>query len=190
MDPAMAYHYQQQGYFPSPTPPSPYHEQQPDSIDEAGEEQTPFKYDPENMNNMSPYWSHLDQATLAMGLATPAKTSPSTPRRNENRDDDQEHDFAGAQAPLIRQHYYNNGYHHHATDGASNGYAPPSPATQFMMSPQGNASFAYNYGYGFSPRRPRLSKQLEEPDRSHSPSTVETTAESESDAAPPQPVEC
>jgi len=35
--------------------------------------------------------------------------------------------------------------------GEGGGYGPPSPATQFMMSPQ--ASFAYSYGYGFSPGR-------------------------------------
>jgi len=29
----------------------------------------------------SPFWSHLDRATLALGLATPAKSSPLTPSR-------------------------------------------------------------------------------------------------------------
>ena len=93
--------------------------------------------------------------------------------------------------------------------GNREGYGPPSPATQFMMSPQ--ASFAYNYGYGFSPRRPSSHRKpsskptavAEEgssktddtevdkskpvpatpPPKAHSrgsPATVETTAESES----------
>jgi hypothetical protein len=63
------------------------------------------------------------------------------------------------------------------------GYAPPSPATQFMMTPQHHhhaSSFA-NYGYssGFSPRR--LQKTEEERVGVSSPETVETTTESESD---------
>ena len=75
----------------------------------------------------SPYWAHLDQATLAMGLATPAKTTPSTPRRKTTTTTPATTvDYASqAQAPLVRQHYYYAGHE----------YAPPSPATQFMMSP-------------------------------------------------------
>ena len=212
VDPAMAYamqqhlyyQQQQQQYHQQQTPmSSPYQpsssQQEPVAVspDEADQQQTPFKYDPDNtnMNLTSPYWSHLDQATLAMGLATPAKFSPSTPRRHsndtlteqENEDDDDaaavvhggEGDFAVA--PLIRQPYY--------------GYdtVPPSPATQFMMSPQ--SSFAYNYGYGFSPRRrsvghgrgsyhkssssssnsPATPLKLQEARKS--PSTVETASE-------------
>jgi hypothetical protein len=197
MDPAMAYamhHPHQQFYGPS----SPY---QPEPIEAststtAATETTPFKYDPESSNTMSPYWSHLDQATLAMGLATPAKVSPSTPRRRQNakpqqqqpregEDDDEYPVFNTAQAPLIRQQYY--------------GYdaVPPSPATQFMMSPQ--ASFAYNYGYGYSPTRARRSagrtkftatnsnnlptplKLVEQRQMSSSPThTIETATETES----------
>ena len=41
--------------------------------------------------------------------------------------------------------------------GNAEGYGPPSPATQFMMSPQAN--FSYNYGYGFSPVRQPASTQ-------------------------------
>ena len=79
----------------------------------------------------SPYWAHLDQATLSMGLATPAKVSPCrTPGRKGEATSGTPQAAATPQAqpqgPLVRQHYY--GY----------GYAPPSPATQFMMSPQAN----------------------------------------------------
>jgi len=53
----------------------------------------------------SPYWAHLDQATIMMGLATPAKVTPSTPRRKN--DGGEEPTYAvPAQGPLIRQHYY------------------------------------------------------------------------------------
>lgn len=148
---------------------------------------TPFKYDPENVNTMSPYWSHLDQATLAMGLATPARVTPSTPHRrtksstvsssaSSSSDFHHRHhskDFLDhATAPLLRAHHY-----------YMEGYAPPSPATQFMMTPQHHhlaSSFA-NYGYatGFSPRR--LQKTEEERVGVSSPETVETTTESESD---------
>lgn len=163
----------------------------------APTETTPFKFDPENSNSMSPYWSHLDQATLAMGLATPAEVTPSTPMRrrqivsgNKSLDqqdggDDDEYPSFHAQAPLLRQQYY-------GFDAV-----PPSPATQFMMSPQ--ASFAYNYGYGFSPTRMQRRasrhnyktsttttplKPVER--RSLSPThTIETATESESLEHPP-----
>jgi len=124
-------------------------------------EQTPFKYNSHQVP-MSPYWGHLDHATLAMmGIATPqtATASPQTPARNtpnspgEVKSSQVESGYSmNAQPLLLRQQYYGyNGY------GAREGYGPPSPATQFMMSPQNN--FAYNYGYGTSPIPP-ASKQV------------------------------
>lgn len=116
-------------------------------------EQTPFKYNGHQVP-MSPYWGHLDHATLAMmGIASPqGATSPQTPARSYRNADDMSSQQAessaytmNAQPLLLRQPYY--GY---AGYGAREGYAPPSPATQFMMSPQAN--FAYSYGYGTSPR--------------------------------------
>jgi hypothetical protein len=107
------------------------------------------------------YWSHLDQATMAMGLATPAMVSPSTtPRRTVGRrkksDEDNMTSSDAAEdeypttthcAPLLlpghRSYFGSNSRPRHVV--------PPSPATQFMMSPQ--ASFAYSYGYGYSPNR-------------------------------------
>jgi hypothetical protein len=73
-----------------------------------------------------------------MGLATPAKVSPcrtpgrkgkpssGTPQGAQSAAAVAATPQAQPQGPLVRQHYY--GY----------GYAPPSPATQFMMSPQAN----------------------------------------------------
>lgn len=195
MDPAMAYamhhHHHQQFYGPS-SPYQPHELSEPLEVENstvaaAESTETPFKYDPESSNSMSPYWSHLDQATLAMGLATPAKVSPSTPRRRHSNKQQHEEEVGDdeypgfnnnivAQAPLIRQQYY--GY-----DAVA-----PSPATQFMMSPQ--ASFAYNYGYGFSPtrglavttrrnsaRKAAATTPIKPVERPRSPThTVETTA--------------
>jgi hypothetical protein len=95
-----------------------------------------------------------------MGLSSPPGSMPPTPHRNGDSNPNEE-DMAtadiknslNAQPLLLRQQYYGYGY------GSREGYAPPSPATQFMMSPQ--ASFAYNYGYGFSPsRRPASQTKL------------------------------
>jgi len=114
---------------------------------------TPYKQNPNHVP-ISPYWGHLqDHATLSMmGLSSPPGSMPPTPHRNGDSSFNQEDLSAGdiknnlnAQPLLLRQQYYGYGY------GSREGYAPPSPATQFMMSPQ--ASFAYNYGYGFSPSR-------------------------------------
>jgi hypothetical protein len=232
IDPAMAYALHQQaeaaGYYVARPPPSPAMAYTPD--DSTGDwqgyatnEQTPYKYDPNNLQPQqhSPYWGHLDRATIDMGLATPAKASPSTPRRRqgkpEDKRDDQEAEadksesvdcaaeekengFATNAQPLLLRHnqYYGYGPYAGAPEG---GYGPPSPATQFMMSPQ--AGFAFNYGYGVSPHRPsgrstpRSSKKtlmLDSPpatttppspvrkvaaDR-ESPSTVDTTTETTS----------
>jgi hypothetical protein len=183
MDPAMAYamhHHQFYGQYP---PQAQAVVPETDEVAVPASEKTPFKYEPDTSNNMSPYWSHLDQATLVMGLATPAEVTPSTPRRRQHLldkslehqegDDDEYPGFrSAAPAPLLRQQYY--------------GFdtVPPSPATQFMMSPQ--ASFAYNYGYGFSPtrmqrRQSRNRTPLKPMERSLSPThTVDTAAETES----------
>jgi hypothetical protein len=179
IDPAMAYAIHQQaestGYYAPRVPPSPGMVYTPDEstgewqghVNYASNEQTPYKYDPNSMQPHSPFWAHLDRATAAMGLATPAKASPSTPRRRqgkpEDKRDDQEAEaeksdteekengYASKAQPLLLRHNQYYGYGPYA-GSAEGGYGPPSPATQFMMSPQ--ASFAYNYGYGFSPRRP------------------------------------
>ncbi|KAL3934773.1 MAG: hypothetical protein SGBAC_009586 [Bacillariaceae sp.] len=115
-----------------------------------------------------------------MGIATPqtGTASPQTPARNvPSTPDDTKTSLAeggytmNAQPLLLRQQYYGyNGY------SASEGFGPPSPATQFMMSPQNN--FAYNYGYGTSPRQPAsqqagMPPQAEERNDS-SESTTET----------------
>jgi hypothetical protein len=220
IDPGMAYVLHQQaeaaGYYVARPPPSPGTAYTPDDTtgdwqghaNYATNEQTPYKYDPNTLQSQqhSPYWGHLDRATIDMGLATPAKASPSTPRRRkgkpeDNRDDQQgeaetsesvdceekenEFGFAVNAQPLLLRHnqYYGYGPYAGAPEG---GYGPPSPATQFMMSPQ--AGFAFNYGYGSSPHRPsssarstpRSSKKTLMVD---SPPAATTTTQ-----APPSPV--
>eukprot|EP00934_Nitzschia_sp_Nitz4_P004492 Nitzschia sp. Nitz4//scaffold5_size260463//216593//219051//NITZ4_001016-RA/size260463-augustus-gene-0.84-mRNA-1//1//CDS//3329555442//4482//frame0 len=108
--------------------------------------ETPYKY-----NASSPYWGHLDHTTLAMmGIATPQGFSgPKTPSRHTPHSPDVHGDMSEAvgavhaQPLLLRQQQYATyGYYNNREN-----YVPPSPATQFMMSPQ-QASFAYGYnGY-------------------------------------------
>lgn len=85
----------------------------------GGMDQTPFKYNPAQMP-MSPYWGHLDHATLAMmGIATPQGASaPQTPARadatsNDCKDAGNTQDEAAvtvnAQPLLLRQQYYGYG---------------------------------------------------------------------------------
>lgn len=125
-------------------------------------EQTPYKYNPS-----SPYWGHLDHTTLAMmGIATPQGIStPQTPHRGGqspseggipySHPEDANAAVMNAQPLLLRQQYHSYGYY-----GNREAYAPPSPATQFMMSPQAN--FAYAYGaYGpYSPSQTSPSQQF------------------------------
>lgn len=129
---------------------------QPTTAQSEGDH-TPYKYNPS-----SPYWGHLDQTTLAMmGLASPqGMASPQTPSRNlrpslertieDTTEDSSSSGHVNVQPLLLRHHQY-------ASYGVSysnnEGYVPPSPATQFMMSPQAN--FGYHYGgySGYSPSR-------------------------------------
>jgi hypothetical protein len=101
-------------------------------------------------------------STLAMtGIVTPHKAPP--PSNHGLKEDEERKECSGAeeieaQPLLINQpHYYPYG------SAYGEGYVPPSPATQFMMSPQANSQAAayyaaynaggYNHGYYHSPRR-------------------------------------
>lgn len=112
----------------------------------ATDHHTPYKYDPSQTPNRSPYWAHLD-STVAMGLSTPQTHIKENQNHRAYISPEEGADPAGAngaQPLLLRQNQY-YGY------GQVNNYGPPSPATQFMMSPQQN--FAMNYGYGYSPNQ-------------------------------------
>ena len=159
-------------------------------IDEK--EGTPLVKFPTEAQQQSPFWAHLEN--VAVGLATPAKSSPGTPRRREAPEGIENEDFSGyatsAQPLLLR------GYPHYGHYGARDGYAPPSPATQFMMSPQPNFAPAYGYNYNIrSPRKkmpqtpttgnvtpPPAVRKLVTPHETprESPTTVGTSTESES----------
>ena len=77
---------------------------------------TPYKYNP-NQVPMSPYWGHLDQATLAMmGIATPqGPAAPQTPARRADLQGAGDAKLDGvaasmnAQPLLLRQQYYGYG---------------------------------------------------------------------------------
>jgi len=158
-----------------------------------GKEATPpVKFNMQVQQQQSPFWAHLD--TVAVGLATPAKSSPAgTPCRPNPNDvhttDDLSGYVASAQPIILRAH------HHYGHYGARDGYAPPSPATQFMMSPQQNFASAYGYTYNRSPRKKSPSQtqnvgnltpppvrkiDVENDTTRESPTTVGTTTESES----------
>jgi len=135
---------------------------------------------------LSPFWSHLDyqmHTTLAMtGAITPHKTLSRSPSRNtektgiseHSKDSEEEKKECGDSRnkeeieakPLLINHpsqYYSYG----PSYGHQDGLVPPSPATQFMMSPQANsqaaAYYAYNYGasaYYHSPYRSGSRKRI------------------------------
>ena len=170
------------GYYPHPSPPLP---ETPTAVPHV-QTVSPAADGTEQPSTMeSPYWQHIDEATLAM-VATPSVPSTpsvlSTPRKkNEAVMGDA---LNGATAPLVRQQYYHP---------PNFGYAPPSPATQFMMSQTPQASgFPYKYG---SPNRSRTPMKpppstatpsdLTKPKGRESPSTLETTDETESTPAVP-----
>jgi len=104
--------------------------------------------------------------TLAMsGIVTPHKAPPSTPRGlkkdeegqegEEEKKENTETEEIEAQPIFVNPHYYSYGYGASA-DGA---YVPPSPATQFMMSPQANSQAAAYYAFNpyYSQQSPRRS---------------------------------
>lgn len=155
VDPNMMYAMQmlQQGYYP-PHPPPPHHHLQQHhpappltSTSNNGTASAAATSDSNSSTNdfhsyassetpqkkpadftQSPVWSHLDQATLAMGLATPAKASPLTPRRVDGGAQDLESEpvdpaestesstagddagFANNAQPLLLQHGQYYGY--------------------------------------------------------------------------------
>eukprot|EP00522_Entomoneis_paludosa_P018722 CAMPEP_0172466854 /NCGR_PEP_ID=MMETSP1065-20121228/57262_1 /TAXON_ID=265537 /ORGANISM="Amphiprora paludosa, Strain CCMP125" /LENGTH=719 /DNA_ID=CAMNT_0013223795 /DNA_START=409 /DNA_END=2568 /DNA_ORIENTATION=- len=210
-DPALApYGVHPPPYFAdvgAPPPASP-HEPRSGTDKEEKEDHTSdatphFKNSPQHQG-YSPVWSHLvDGATQS--LATPAKSSPSTPNRSSHPPgivdpqmmtmEEAVADGHAAAQPLLLRGYYGSAYGHY---GARDGYAPPSPATQFMMPPTQNNSFYYGGYPSYSPGRNRRSSpkkgEMPTPVRkvvevvespvvtspSVSPSTVETSAETES----------
>ena len=98
-------------------PSTPSRHQQDFSSDLGNSFQTPYKYDPNQQTNASPYWNHLqDHATLAMmGLASPQATpaAPSTPHHHGIEGTPAGTDTkaanaatAAAQPLFLRQQYY------------------------------------------------------------------------------------
>mmetsp|Transcript_28538 Transcript_28538/g.42377 ORF Transcript_28538/g.42377 Transcript_28538/m.42377 type:complete len:1032 (-) Transcript_28538:454-3549(-) len=113
---------------------------------------TPFKYHPQQQAAISPYWGHLDQATLAMtGLMTPlGKEAPVTPHRSAARHEQDRPSEGNRVSAFDNNGVKGNGhnaqpllipsaqYYCDHQFGAPGGNVPPSPATQFLMPPQGS----------------------------------------------------
>mmetsp|Transcript_28267 Transcript_28267/g.43141 ORF Transcript_28267/g.43141 Transcript_28267/m.43141 type:complete len:846 (-) Transcript_28267:225-2762(-) len=164
---------------------------------EGNAEHTPHKdYSPAPMP-ISPFWSHLDyqmHTTLAMaGAFTPHKASPrSPPRQTSNSADSiqkvveekKECGDVGTKGEIEAKPLLTNQpsqyYPYGAAYGEQDGFVPPSPATQFMMSPQANpqaaAYYAYNYGangYYHSPYRSEARKRNQKIKSEEAPRTEE-----------------
>lgn len=136
-------------------PPNTHFGEQPTPQTQLDGEHTPYKYSP-----ASPFWGHLDHTTLAMmGIAspqgmgapqTPSRTLHSSPEgRGPETVEDANNASVSAQPLLLRQQYPSYGYY----GNGEAGYVPPSPATQFMMSPQANFGYGYGAYSGYSPNR-------------------------------------
>mmetsp|Transcript_31721 Transcript_31721/g.36062 ORF Transcript_31721/g.36062 Transcript_31721/m.36062 type:complete len:830 (-) Transcript_31721:593-3082(-) len=149
-------------------------------------EHTPHKDYTHTPMPLSPFWGHLDyqmHTTLAMaGAITPHKSLMRSPPRQAEKKEISEHNKNSEEEkkdcgdtrkkeeieakPLLINHpsqYFSYG----PSYGNRDGLVPPSPATQFMMSPQATsqaaAYYAYNYGasaYYHSPYRSGSRKRI------------------------------
>jgi hypothetical protein len=132
---------------PLGSPPSP---QYPPSPMENGNDRSP------HVPN-SPFWGHLDYNTLAIsGIMTPQGKMPPTPSHRlhhgeEETIEEEKKESPQIDATMASPHQFNGvQYYPPPIFGAAReGYAPPSPATQFMMSPQANSQAAAYYAYSY-----------------------------------------
>lgn len=146
---------------------------------QAETEESPKKYPDHSQIPPSPFWGHVEQATLAMtGLATPQNHLTPGGMRARTKQGEEKQDSPPKGAAFVRNmpnaqpllinpsaQYYHRQY------GARGGYAPPSPATQFLMSPQANSqaaaylsqnSFAHHRGGAMAPYSPFTVDELSE----------------------------
>lgn len=105
----------------------------------------------------SPFWGHLGYNTLAIsGIMTPQGKMPPTPsdglHHGEEATIEEQKEGSPRNDANMAPPYQFNGVHYYPPPifGASwEGYAPPSPATQFIMSPQANSQAAAYYAYSY-----------------------------------------
>mmetsp|Transcript_8071 Transcript_8071/g.12488 ORF Transcript_8071/g.12488 Transcript_8071/m.12488 type:complete len:407 (+) Transcript_8071:67-1287(+) len=117
---------------------------------------TPMKYTPHRPQSaLSPYWGHLDQATLAVtGLMSPVtpQRARDSPQARVGSSDQLPRTFVESDPRLdMKKGFINPAFHyyHYRPRGVRDSYVPPSPATQFMMSPQANPRSAAYFGTNY-----------------------------------------
>ncbi len=111
-----------------------------------GEQHTPYHFDYSH-GQMSPFWGpmdyHMHQTLAHAGIMTPQKAAaPFTPHRTRKGEEDNNGISEIEAQPLLLAH---NAHYHPYGQMYGETYMPPSPATQFMMSPQANAQAAAYY---------------------------------------------
>ena len=112
----------------------------------SGEQNTPYNVD-YSQGNMPQFWGpmdyHMHQTLTHAGIMTPQKgPAPSTPHRTKNGDESKIETSEIEAQPLLLTH---NAHYQAYGQMYGEAYMPPSPATQFMMSPQANAQAAAYY---------------------------------------------
>ena len=132
-----------------PSPPQPATDQDglhTDGVGASDQQHTPYHAN-YSQGHMSPFWGpmdyHMHQTLAHAGIMTPQKgPAPSTPHRTKNGDESKNEISEIEAQPLLLTH---NAHYHPYGQMYGEAYIPPSPATQFMMSPQANAQAAAYY---------------------------------------------
>lgn len=135
----------------------------------TGTMQTPAKEAPRNRNTpnlgtpASPSWAHLH---MVPGLATPLTQQGGLSGHQMTDGSEQSQNNGAKHNSGMRQNqnwanakplFINPNFNHHFPQG---GPVPPSPATQFTMSPQANSQNTAYFAHGYSRPNPPMQHQM------------------------------